>query len=247
MVSTLSRSAFGVGVLAFALIGGPRPGFGQDDKNEKPEEVNKKEAEKKATQKLLDRAEEEYRIFFRRPTTVPQFWAAIKFEVNVGKFDLAGFHLKMLLQKEPAEEVDKELLKIEEVEGLASFVRLQTIRKWSSNPALQQEAEKNVKVLIDRVTAALDKHLSNADRLNKFIKNLEAPTIEERCSRWPSSSGRVSAPCRIWWRPYAPAWARRSMTASSMRCSSLTRKASSPFSRCSRPPTPTMLAIWICA
>ena len=177
MFASIARSAFAVAVLAAAVFFVPARGSAQD---EKPEEANKKAAQKKATQQLLERAEEEYRIFFRRPTTVPQFWAAIKFEMNVGKFDLAALHLKMLLQKEPAADVDKELLKIEDAQGLASFVRLQTVRKWSDNRAFQQEAEKNAKTLIDRVTKALDKYLGNADRLNLFIKNLEAPTIEER-------------------------------------------------------------------
>ena len=103
----------------------------------KPEEIKDKEAEKKATHLLLQKAEEEYRIFFRRPEEVPQFWAAIKFELNLGKFELAALHLKLLLQKEPAEAVDRELLKIENVEGFAPFVRLQTVRTWSTNPALQ--------------------------------------------------------------------------------------------------------------
>ncbi len=91
---------------------------------EKPEDLQKKEAEKRATQLLLLKADEEYRTFFRRPEKVPEFWAAIKFEIGVGKFDLAAMHLKMLLQKEPAADVDKELLKIENADGLASFVRL---------------------------------------------------------------------------------------------------------------------------
>ncbi len=59
---------------------------------------------------------------------------------------------------------------------------LQNIRKWNADPTLQQEAEKNVKTLIDRVTAGLEKYLGDAERLKKFIKNLDAPTIEERPS-----------------------------------------------------------------
>jgi len=177
VVSSTFRYSLGLGFLTLAFVLTPTLGWAQD---EKPDEGKNKEAEKIATQRLLQRAEEEYRIFFRRPEKVPQFWAAIQYEVGVGKFDLAALHLKMLLQKEPAEDVDKELLKIEEVEGLSPFLRLQTIRKWSTDPTLQQEAEKNAKILIDRVTAALDKHLSNPERLTKFIKSLDANTLEER-------------------------------------------------------------------
>jgi hypothetical protein len=176
-VFPVSRPAVGFGFLTLLILLGPSSGLAQD---EKPEEVKNKEAEKKATQLLLQRAEEEYRIFFRKPETVPQFWAAMKLEVSLGKFDLAALHLKLLLQKEPAEDTDKELLKIEEAEGLSSFLKLQTIRKWSGIPSFQEEADKNVKTLIDRVTAALEKYLSDPERINKFIKKLDAGTVEER-------------------------------------------------------------------
>ena len=165
-------------IACMCLLGHPK-GFGQEE-DKALLELKKKEAEKKATQLLLQRAEEEYRIFFRKPDKVPEFWAAMKFEIEVGKFDLAALHLQQMLLKEPADETDKELLKIEEVEGLSAFLRLQTIRKWSEHPPFQEEAEKNVTALIDRVTAALEKHLSNPERLNKFIKNLNAETVEER-------------------------------------------------------------------
>ena len=70
-----------------------------------PELLNKKK-----TQELLDKAADEYRIYFKRPETPIEFWSAIKFEMNLGKFDLAALHLKLLLEKEPPEDVDKELV-----------------------------------------------------------------------------------------------------------------------------------------
>ena len=42
---------------------------------------------------LLDKAEEEYRTYFKRPESTIDFWVAIKFEIAVGKFDLAALHL----------------------------------------------------------------------------------------------------------------------------------------------------------
>src|SRR5262245_18864091 len=41
------------------------------------------EKEKEATRKLLAKAEDEYRSFFKRPETTFEFWAAIKFELDV--------------------------------------------------------------------------------------------------------------------------------------------------------------------
>ncbi|MCI0638620.1 MAG: hypothetical protein L0Y72_07540 [Gemmataceae bacterium] len=144
------------------------------------QEPEKPDPDKKAMQALLQKADEEYRVFFKRPEKAHEFWAAIKFEVEVGKFDLAALHLKQLLAKEPAEDTDKQLLRIEEAAGMSSFLKLQTIRKWSDHPPFQEEAEKNVKSLIDRLIAALDKHLGDPERINKFIKQLDAATPEER-------------------------------------------------------------------
>jgi len=154
----------------------------QEEKEKKPDEAEKKPAvdAKKATEDLLQKAEDEYRLFFKRPKTVLEFWAAMKFEMGVGKFDLAALHLKQLLDIAPPEDADKELLKIEEAEGLFAFLRLQTVPKWSEFPPFHKEAEKNVGILINRITSALEKHLSDPVRLRKFIAHLDAGTVEER-------------------------------------------------------------------
>src|SRR5262249_6249467 len=101
-------------------------------------------------------------------------------EIALGKFDLAALHLKRLLEKEPTADVDSDLVKIEAVEGLSSFLRLQTVRQWSTDPVFQEQTTKNVKTLLDRLTNALEKHLSDPRRIEKFIKNLDASTVEER-------------------------------------------------------------------
>src|SRR5262245_21634268 len=145
--------------------------------DEKPDP--KREASKKAMEALLQKADEEYRVFFKRPEKTPEFWAAIKLEMQLGKYDLAALHLKQLLEKS-AEDTEKDLFHIEEVEGLSAFLRLQGVRKWSDFPPFQEETEKNVKLLIDRVTAALEKNLSDPERIQKFISQLDAPTPEER-------------------------------------------------------------------
>jgi CheY-like chemotaxis protein len=171
LLSTLRR----LGVCAFVLLlARPSLVAAQDDKDDP--EIQKKIAAKA----LLEKAETEYRLYFKKPDNAIEFWAAMKFEIHLGKFDLAALHLKLLLEKEPAEDVDKELLQIEEAEGFSTFMRLTTIRTWSDFPPFQKEAKENVDKLIDRVTKALDKHLGDPARIGKFIKNLDAPTIEER-------------------------------------------------------------------
>jgi DNA-binding response OmpR family regulator len=135
-----------------------------------------------ATNRLLKKAEEEYRLFIKRPETILEFWAAMKYEIQLGKFDLAGLHLKRLLEqydKKP-EAGDKDLLKLEATEGLAAMLNLRNIKKWSDYPPFQKEAKESVEKLIDRVTAAIEKQLSDPERIQKFIKRLDAATPEER-------------------------------------------------------------------
>jgi hypothetical protein len=138
------------------------------------------EKEKEATRKLLAKAADEYRSFFKRPEKTVEFWSAIKFELEVGKFDLAALHLKLMLEKEPAAEVDADLAKIENVEGFGSFLKLTAVKKWSDHPPFQKQALKDVQSLLDRLTAAVDKMLSDPARFKKFIPQLDAPTVEER-------------------------------------------------------------------
>src|SRR5947209_13643382 len=98
------------GLLTLALA----TGRAQEDKHDPGVE---------ATKRLLKKAEEEYRLFLKRPETIIDYWAALKYEMQLGKFDLAGLHLKLLLDKydKMPEEGGKELLKIEAAEGLSSL------------------------------------------------------------------------------------------------------------------------------
>src|SRR5262249_55291980 len=109
------------------------------------------------------------------------FWAAVSFEVQVGKFDVAAYHLNGLLRLEPKDKTDQDLLAIEEIEGMNTFLRLLHIKgKWNQNPKLEKEAQDNVEQLLKRVTDALEIRLSDPARIKKFINNLDAGTVEER-------------------------------------------------------------------
>jgi hypothetical protein len=135
---------------------------------------------KEVMQKVLQKAEDDYRLYFRKPQTTAEYWAAINFEIDVGKLDVAGLLLDELVKKEPKDAVDKDLAKIQETKGLAPFLRLQTVRRWFDNPALEREAEHNVEVLINRVTAAVERTLAAPERITRFIKALQSPIAEER-------------------------------------------------------------------
>jgi DNA-binding response OmpR family regulator len=135
-----------------------------------------------ATKRLLQKAENEYRSFIKQPQTVLEYWAAMKFEMQLGKFDLAALHLKLLLDKyeKTPDESSKDLLKIEAAEGLADILKLRAVKQWSDYPPHQKEAVENVEKFIDRLTEAVEKHLSDPARIQKFIKRLDAPSPEER-------------------------------------------------------------------
>ncbi len=158
---------------------------GQDDDKEKDKQAA---LTRKKTLELLDKANEEYRVFFKKPEKTIEYWSAIKFEMELGKFDLAALHLKRMLgndpdiKTDPADEIDKDLVKLEQAEGMTSFLRLRLVRPmdWSDHAPFRTEALANVEAVIDRVTRAVEKHLSNPERIKKYIARLDAPTPEER-------------------------------------------------------------------
>src|SRR5262249_24545733 len=164
----------------------------QDKAPEQDKAPKKKENLKQVMKQLLAKAEEEYRVFFKKPETTPEFWAAIKFEIQVGKFDVAALHLDQMLAKlsaqaaklkeqgKPPEEAYDDLITIEEVEGFSSFLRLKGVRQWTDSPGFEKQTEKNVEALLDRLTTALDKRLGDPVRIKKLLDNLSAPTPEER-------------------------------------------------------------------
>jgi CheY-like chemotaxis protein len=76
--------------------------------------------------------------------------------------------------------VDKDLVKLEEAEGLSAFLRLQRVKKWSDHPPFHDEAVKNVDILIERVTKAVETHLGDPKYIKHWIDRLSAPTPEER-------------------------------------------------------------------
>jgi hypothetical protein len=162
----LSRYAVGVAFLIALLAWIPSAPAQPEKKPADPDA----EAEKA----LLDKAREEYRLFFKEPKEVVEFWAAITFEIEVGKFDLAALHLNKLVKKEPFDKVDQELVKIEDLQGYSAFLRLRNVRHWHDNAKIDTETKKSVETLIERVTTAVEKKLSDPVLIKKYVNNLAA-------------------------------------------------------------------------
>src|SRR5262249_49959198 len=115
--------------------------------------------------------------FFRQPESVADYWRALDFEMEVGRPDLAAGHLRGLMNRKPTE---AELVDLEEEQGMTNILRLRNVRKWDDNPKIDKQAKADVESLIQETTAALEKQLSNKERIAKFVKNLASGEPEER-------------------------------------------------------------------
>src|SRR5262245_5668399 len=111
-----------------------------------------------------------------KPQTPAEWWRAVTFELNTGKYDAAAYYLKGMLAANPT---DQDLLDIEAKQGMAGFLRLRNVANWSTDPKAQEEARKNAEELIKRVNAALEKNLGDPQRIAKYIRNLRG-SDEER-------------------------------------------------------------------
>ena len=120
---------------------------------------------------VIQKAQDEYRLYFREPKSAVEFWTAAAFEIQVGKFDVAAFHLNKLVSL-PEKERDDDLLKIEQREGLNTFFRLRLVKEWSKDPALEKIARNSVDALIDSVLMAVKRHLGDRERITRLVNGL---------------------------------------------------------------------------
>jgi hypothetical protein len=121
------------------------------------------------------RDENDYRRFFKRPSNTEEYWNALQFEIDVGKYDLAAVHLHNLLNYKPS---DADLVKLADEVGVAAFLRLRNIRNWSDDPKVNKAARADVEQLIKRVSEAVAKVRRDPERIQGYIKNLTASPEE---------------------------------------------------------------------
>ncbi len=121
MLQHISRWLLGVALIGLVLT----QSLGQ----EKPGAAKKGDAKKEELKKAVD----DYATFFKKPENAMEFWAALNFEIGVGKFDLALEYLKGFMGKDPKTRspaaTDQELVDIEEAEGMSVFLRLLQIKE----------------------------------------------------------------------------------------------------------------------
>src|SRR5262249_33217927 len=93
----------------------------------------------KGKDKDKERDPEGYPRFFKKPETVDEFWKALTFEIDVGRYDLAARQLHGLLDKKPT---DDELVALQERVGTIPIQRLRNIRRWSEDDKENKQALK---------------------------------------------------------------------------------------------------------
>ncbi len=121
---------------------------------------------------------DEYRQYLKPPVTVPDFWGAIQFEIELGSYELAARHLRALMEKKKP--TDEELYDLERQVGMVAMLRLRNISKWSTIAKEQADTVKDVDALIEQTTAAVRKHLGDPLRIKKYIALLYASTEEQQ-------------------------------------------------------------------
>ncbi len=134
------------------------------------------------TAEMIRKAEDEYKKFFKRPSSVLEYWAVVKYERQVGQFEICAVVLNDLLEyrAKNKETFDKEIVKIEAAEGMFEFLKLQTIDPWTADPVKNNIYRENASFFVDHVYAAVKGHLADPERFKKFIPRLAAETVEER-------------------------------------------------------------------
>ncbi|HEY7426515.1 MAG TPA: hypothetical protein VH682_19935 [Gemmataceae bacterium] len=138
---------------------------------------------------------EDYRQFFKKPTNTAEYWKALQFEIDVGKYDLAADHLRGLINSKPS---DADLVKLADEVGVSAFLRLRNVPKWSDNAKVNKEAVNNVEQLIKRVTDAVSKVRRDPARIQGYLKNLNASPEESAYAlKELAKSGAAAVPYLI--------------------------------------------------
>jgi CheY-like chemotaxis protein len=118
---------------------------------------------------------DEYRQFFKKPETTEDYWTALRYEIEVGRYDLAAGLLHALLAKPPTE---AELLQIHEKYGMSAILALRQVPKWSDDPATEKQGRADAGQLIDLVREAVKKKLNDPERIKGYVSGLNGDREE---------------------------------------------------------------------
>ncbi len=126
---------------------------------------------------------DDYRQFFKKPQTTEDYWLALRYEIEVGRFDLAaGLLHSMLAQPQPdnmppKKPTEEALLALEEKYGMAAFLELRNV-DWSKDPKTAEQAKKDADELIQQIRDAVNKKLNDPAKIQLYVKNLNGDPEE---------------------------------------------------------------------
>jgi hypothetical protein len=180
------RLKYGIVALALAVVGlAALAPVGAQEQGKAPPKREEKEAG----------PPQDYREYFTKPTNAAEYWSAIQFEIEVGRYDLAAGLLHDLLAYRPS---DAEWVRLADQVGMAAFLRLRNVAKWSDNAGVNKRVRDDVEELIKRVTAAVKKVRGDPRRIRMFIANLlESPEEHDYALKELYKAGAVAVPYLI--------------------------------------------------
>ncbi len=110
---------------------------------------------------------EDYRRFFKKPTTSAEFWAAMQFELDIGKYDLAAGLLHGMLALKPTE---AELVQIHQRDGMASFLKLRLLREWVKVPPFDEKRYLGTIAYLEKINEDVNKIANLREQMHKEKK-----------------------------------------------------------------------------
>lgn len=113
--------------------------------------------------------------FARIPKTVPEFFAAIDYEIETNNLSLAGKLISLLLSTNPSE---ADLAKLAKDAPLTRIIAYRRFTKWDDNANLNNTYRKNLEELIKRTSEAQLKSLKDPQRMRAILDFLEGDKRE---------------------------------------------------------------------
>lgn len=122
-----------------------------------------------------DPRREGYRQFFKAPQNIHDYWEAIAFEMDVGKYEFAARYLHDMVEKKYS---DDEVASLVDRVTLNTIFQLRLVPRWSDDKAESARAKKEADEFIHRAGAASMKKLQDPQRIAKLIEQLKGNAQE---------------------------------------------------------------------
>ncbi|MSR30653.1 MAG: hypothetical protein EXR99_04025 [Gemmataceae bacterium] len=127
--------------------------------------------------KERDPRKDGFRSFFKKPETLMDFWEAIAFEMDVGKYDFAYRYIKEMSAKQFP---DADLVALVNKVSLSAVMNLRLVKVWVEEPAENTKARAEVEAFVGKATDAHYKSLRDPELVKQWIKLLQGDPEERK-------------------------------------------------------------------